>query len=68
MLVPGLPSVAALYKLGVRRLSAGPALAQAALGQVRELVASYLVGNLDEVFAHPAAEYGVMNKLFQGQN
>jgi 2-methylisocitrate lyase-like PEP mutase family enzyme len=35
MIVPGLPSAPELKRLGVRRLSAGTALAQAALGLVR---------------------------------
>ena len=63
MAVPNLPSIDALQKHGVRRLSAGSAIAQAALGCAGRHARGFLAGNVDDMFLE-AAEYGVMNKLF----
>jgi 2-methylisocitrate lyase-like PEP mutase family enzyme len=63
MLVPGLPSIDALRKLGVRRLSAGAAMAQAALGLIGRLAHDFLKGSWTEMFAN-AADYGTTNRLF----
>jgi 2-methylisocitrate lyase-like PEP mutase family enzyme len=63
MLVPGLPSFAVLRKQGVRRLSTGSAIAQAALGFAGRLTTDFLAGTSDEMFA-AAADYGAMNQLF----
>lgn len=63
MLVPSLPSFDVLRTQGVRRLSAGAAIAQAALGHTRRLVADFLAGRSDEMFA-AAADYGETNRLF----
>ena len=63
MLMPGLPSFEVLSTLGVRRLSAGSAIAQAALGCVGRLTADLLAGNSKEMFAN-AADYGATNHLF----
>lgn len=63
MAVPGLPPVAALQQYGVRRLSAGSAIAQAALGCTHHLAAGFLAGNISELFS-AAEEYGALNKLF----
>jgi 2-methylisocitrate lyase-like PEP mutase family enzyme len=63
MAVPGLPSLEALQKQGVRRLSAGSAIAQAALGCTGRLAADFLAGTMSELFS-AAAEYGTLNKLF----
>jgi 2-methylisocitrate lyase-like PEP mutase family enzyme len=63
MAVPGLPSVGALQKYGVRRLSAGSAIAQAALSCTHRLAAGFLEGTLGEMFI-AAEEYGALNKLF----
>jgi len=52
-----------LQKHGVRRLSAGSALAQAALGCTRQLAADFLAGNGSEMFG-AAAQYGAVNQLF----
>jgi hypothetical protein len=57
-----------MHTLGVRRLSAGASIAQAAMGRVRGLVESYLAGDVDAVLAATAAEYGQMNQLFSGTN
>jgi 2-methylisocitrate lyase-like PEP mutase family enzyme len=63
MAVPNLPSLDTLQKHGVRRLSAGSAIAQAALGCASRLVSGFLAGNVNEMFPG-AAEYGELNKLF----
>jgi 2-methylisocitrate lyase-like PEP mutase family enzyme len=63
MAAPGLPSIDALQKYGVRRVSAGSAIAQAALGCTSRLAASFLAGIMSEMFG-AAAEYGTVNKLF----
>ena len=66
MAVPGLPSVEALQKYGVRRLSAGSAIAQAALSCIHRLAAGFLEGAIDEMFV-AAEEYGALNKLLSGR-
>ena len=63
MLVPGLPSVDVLRSQGVRRLSAGAAIAQAALSRVNRLAADVLAGRWDELFTD-SADYTTMNRLF----
>jgi 2-methylisocitrate lyase-like PEP mutase family enzyme len=64
MLMAGLPSLAALRSQGVRRLSAGSAIAQAAMGLASRLVADFLTGSSDEVF-RITVDYSSMNQLFQ---
>ncbi len=64
MLVPGLPSAEVLYQNGVRRLSAGSGLAQAAMGHVSQLAAEFLAGHADQVSGAPSVSYGTMNALF----
>ena len=64
MLVPNLASVDVLQTQGVRRLSTGSAIAQAALGRARQLAADLLAGSVDEMFIN-AVEYDATNKLFQ---
>ena len=64
MLVPKLPSLAALAKLGVRRVSAGAAIAQAVHGLTRKLAHQLIA---DEGYAaafEGAAAYGELNALF----
>ena len=63
MASPSLPSMDALRRHGVRRLSAGSAIAQAALGCTSRLAADLLAGSIGEMFT-AAAEYGAVNKLF----
>ena len=64
MAVPGLPSPAELASLGVRRLSAGGALASAALGQTRRLAERFLqAGGTEEVLA-PGLPYLEVQALF----
>jgi 2-methylisocitrate lyase-like PEP mutase family enzyme len=63
MAVPNLPPMETLQKYGVRRLSAGSAIAQAALGRTHHLAAAFLAGNMSELFGG-AAQYGSVNQLF----
>jgi 2-methylisocitrate lyase-like PEP mutase family enzyme len=63
MAVPNLPPMDALQQHGVRRLSAGSAIAQAALGCARRLAADFLAGTMSEMFG-ATAEYGAVNRLF----
>jgi len=63
MAVPGLPPIGTLQKYGVRRLSAGSSIAQAAWGCASRLAVGFLAGDVDEMFG-AAAEYGKMNALF----
>jgi 2-methylisocitrate lyase-like PEP mutase family enzyme len=62
MAVPNLPSMDALKKSGVRRLSAGSSIAQAALGCASHLVSSFLAGTMSEMF-DASADYAAMNRL-----
>jgi 2-methylisocitrate lyase-like PEP mutase family enzyme len=63
MAVPNLPPIDTLQQSGVRRLSAGSSIAQAALGCTRHLVASFLEGTMSETIA-PSMEYSAVNRLF----
>jgi 2-methylisocitrate lyase-like PEP mutase family enzyme len=63
MAMPGLPSVDALQQYGIRRLSAGSAIAQAALNCTRRLAAGFLAGAMSEMFG-ATEEYGTLNRLF----
>jgi 2-methylisocitrate lyase-like PEP mutase family enzyme len=61
---PGLPPLATLARLGVRRLSAGSAIAQAALGTAKRLASQFLAeGSTDALFAG-ALPYAEGNALF----
>jgi 2-methylisocitrate lyase-like PEP mutase family enzyme len=62
MAVPNLPPMQMLQKHGVRRLSAGSAIAQAALGRTRHLAADFLAGTMGEMF-EAAVQYGDVNQL-----
>lgn len=62
MAIPNLPSVERLHQSGVRRLSAGSALAQAAIGQTRRLASSFLGGTMSELF-DVSMNYGELNRL-----
>lgn len=63
MAVPNLPSMETLKKSGVRRLSAGSAIAQAAIGCTSHLVSSFLAGAMNELF-DASADYTTVNRLF----
>jgi 2-methylisocitrate lyase-like PEP mutase family enzyme len=64
MALPSLPSMDALRKHGVRRLSAGSAIAQAALGCTSRLAAGLLAGTMAEMFT-AGAEYHAVNTLLK---
>jgi len=61
----GLASKEELHARGVRRLSAGSAIAQAALGRISRLTEELLAGRAGEMFVD-AADYGEINRLLQG--
>jgi 2-methylisocitrate lyase-like PEP mutase family enzyme len=61
MALSSLPSTDALQKHGVRRLSAGSAIAQAALGCTSRLAAGFLAGTIGEMFT-AIADYDTVNK------
>jgi 2-methylisocitrate lyase-like PEP mutase family enzyme len=63
MAVPGLPALDVLVKNGVRRLSAGSAIAQAALGCTSRLAENFLAGTMNELFTG-SVPYGAANQLF----
>jgi len=63
MVVPNLPLLDTLEKSGVRRLSAGSAIAQAAIGRTSHLVSSFLAGTMSGMF-DASADYGAVNRLF----
>jgi 2-methylisocitrate lyase-like PEP mutase family enzyme len=63
MMVPQLPPLATLAKIGVRRVSAGAAIAQAAHGLTRRLATQLLAGEAASLF-EGSATYGELNALF----
>jgi 2-methylisocitrate lyase-like PEP mutase family enzyme len=64
MLMPDLPSLSILQKQGVRRLSAGCAIAQTALGVTSRLASDFLRGSWDSMFTG-AVDYNETNQLFK---
>jgi 2-methylisocitrate lyase-like PEP mutase family enzyme len=66
MALPGLPAGPALAALGVRRLSSGGDLAQAAFGRVASLAADFLRTGASEPLAGGAMPYGEINALMPG--
>lgn len=64
MLVPNLPSLAELARLGVRRVSAGAAIAQAVHGLTRRLAKQLLGDGGYGAMFEGAAAYPEMNALF----
>jgi 2-methylisocitrate lyase-like PEP mutase family enzyme len=66
--VHGLAPAAELRAWGVRRLSAGSAIAAAALGMARDLTTAFVRdGRSDDLFGAPI-EYGKMNALLAGRH
>ena len=63
MAVTNLPPPDTLEKSGVRRLSAGSSIAQAAIGRTSHLVSSFLAGTMSGMF-DGSADYGAVNRLF----
>jgi len=65
MAMPGLPAAPALYRLGVRRLSAGGAIASCAYGVAAEAIRAFLAaGDSAVLFEGPRVEYARMNESF----
>jgi 2-methylisocitrate lyase-like PEP mutase family enzyme len=63
MAIPNLPSMDTLARSGVRRLSAGSCIAQAAIGRTSQLVSGFLSGTISVLFEE-AADYTALNRLF----
>jgi 2-methylisocitrate lyase-like PEP mutase family enzyme len=64
---PGLPPAGELARLGVRRLSAGSAIAQGALTQARALATAFLRDGEREAHADGAITHRDMNALLAGR-
>ena len=64
---PGLPPLAELHRLGVRRLSAGSSIAQAALSRARTLAAAFLRDGHREAPAEGALTHRELNALIAGR-
>lgn len=60
---PGLPSAPELASLGVRRLSAGSAIAEAAFGRAAALTTAFLTGDSSTVDNAGALSYRDLNQL-----
>jgi 2-methylisocitrate lyase-like PEP mutase family enzyme len=60
---PGLPHAAELLSLGVRRLSAGSDVAEAALGRIRTLVTAFLADGASEPLSEGAIPYPEVQAL-----
>ncbi len=60
----GLPPVAELARLGVRRLSAGSAIAESVWGHAGALARAFLQEGRSDPLSEGAADYGEMNALF----
>ena len=63
---PGLPPAAVLESLGVRRLSAGAYLAEAALRQVATLAAGFVRTGVSDPLIEAAMPYAEINALMTG--
>jgi 2-methylisocitrate lyase-like PEP mutase family enzyme len=61
--MPGLPAATELAELGVRRLSAGGALASAALGLTRRLASAFLSEGRSDVLLGEGVDYAATNAL-----
>lgn len=60
---PGLPAATELERLGVRRLSAGSALASAAYGRTASLAKAFLAHGASEPLMEDSLSWGEMNAL-----
>jgi len=65
MVLPNLPPVAELRRLGVRRVSAGSAIAQAAHAITRRAASQLLGDGRYDAMFEAAVAYGELNALFQ---
>lgn len=64
MVVPGLPPVAELRSLGVRRVSAGQTITQAAYAVARRAATRFLEDGLYDTMLETTIGYGELNALF----
>jgi 2-methylisocitrate lyase-like PEP mutase family enzyme len=64
MTVPGLPDLAQLQALGVRRISAGPALFGIAYARARDAARGFLDGD-SAALSGEQLDYAVTNRLFE---
>lgn len=64
MVAPNLPSVADLRALGVRRVSAGSAIAKTAYGAATRAAVRFLADGVYDAMFETAADYRRMNALF----
>ncbi|MCP3139810.1 isocitrate lyase/PEP mutase family protein [Pyxidicoccus xibeiensis] len=64
---PGLPTVAELQALGVRRLSAGSGIAQAVFGRTASLAAAFLRDGATAPLGEGALPYPELNALMTGR-
>ena len=64
MLLPSLPSIDELQALGVRRVSAGAAIAKAAYGHAARLAQDFLAGTWGDMFT-TTVDYVATNRLFE---
>jgi 2-methylisocitrate lyase-like PEP mutase family enzyme len=60
---PGLPPASRLAALGVRRLSSGSGLSEAAFGRIAALAAAFLAEGASDALAEGAMDYGRINGL-----
>lgn len=67
MLVPDLPPVGELRRLGVRRVSAGASIAKAAYGVTQRLAARFLREGTYDALSETAVDYGELNALLSGR-
>jgi 2-methylisocitrate lyase-like PEP mutase family enzyme len=64
MIIPGLPPIAELRALGVRRVSAGAAIAETAYATIRRIAAQLLSEGRYEAMFESAMSYAELNALF----
>jgi 2-methylisocitrate lyase-like PEP mutase family enzyme len=67
LVVPGLAPIAELRPLGVRRVSAGSAIAQASYAVARRAATQLLEEGRYEALYERIADYGEMNRLFRAE-
>jgi 2-methylisocitrate lyase-like PEP mutase family enzyme len=64
LVVPGLPTVAALGELGVARVSAGSGIAQVAAGSVKRLATEFLAERRFDSMLEKTLDYSQLNTLY----
>lgn len=65
----GLPPLPELYRRGVRRISAGSAIAELVFGKARRVVTAFMrEGDVDGLFSDESIGYREMNQLFAAES